>query len=234
LYHVLDTEVFGDGLPATGSAVPTLNGDFYLSINDNGAYINGLTMVTAATLSGNALDYDNGVVHLIDRTLVPATEDIVSIAVAASTATEGAEFGQLVAALTSVQENEITASLITILSGNGPFTVFAPTDAAFESLYELADVADFTALLDLVGIETLETVLLYHVFDSRVFSTDLPNLSNNTVETLGGSITFNLNDLTIADSDAALQLGTTDATIVDVDIFGTNGVIHVINEVLLP
>jgi transforming growth factor-beta-induced protein len=234
LYHAMDTEVFADGLPATGSAVTTLNGDFYLSINDNGVYINGLTMVTTATLSGEALDYDNGVVHLIDRTLVPATEDMVSLTVAASTATEGAEFGQLVAALTAVQEDELTASLITILSGDGPFTVFAPTDAAFESLYELAGVADFSALLDLVGIETLETVLLYHVLEARVFSTDLPNLSNNTVETLGGAITFNLSNLTIADSDAALQLGTADATIIDVDIFGTNGVIHVINEVLLP
>jgi len=74
-YHVINGEVFGDGLPATGSAVTTLGGDFYLSINNS---------VTAATLAGEALDYDNGVVHTIDMTLVPATDNIVSIAVAAS------------------------------------------------------------------------------------------------------------------------------------------------------
>ncbi|PLX15032.1 MAG: hypothetical protein C0597_09330 [Marinilabiliales bacterium] len=233
-YHVIDGEVFGDGLPETGSAVETLGGDFYLSINDNGAYINGLTMVTAATLAGEALDYDNGVVHLINRTLVPASDNVVEIAVAASQASENAEFGQLVAALTAVENDESTAALVTVLSGDGPYTVFAPTDAAFESLYDLANVADFAALVDAVGIGTVEAVLLYHVLDARVFSTDLPNLSNTTVETLGGAITFNLESMTIADSDAALQLGTVDATIVDTDIFGTNGVIHVIDEVILP
>ncbi|MBN2348641.1 MAG: fasciclin domain-containing protein [Bacteroidales bacterium] len=237
-YHVIDSEVFGDGLPATGSAVTTLGGDFYLSINENGVYINGLTKVTAATLSGGALDYDNGVVHLIDRTMVPATEDIVSIAVAASQASEGAEFGQLVAALTAVENDETTSSLVTILSGEGNFTVFAPTDAAFQSLYTLAQVADFDALVAAVGIGTIETVLKYHVLGSRVFSSDIPNaLDGNSsvalVPLAEGSFTLN-SDLTITDTDEALSLGTVNASIVDTDILGTNGVIHVIDEVLLP
>jgi transforming growth factor-beta-induced protein len=73
-YHVIGSEVFGNTLPATGSAVTTLGGDFYLSINTNGAFINGLTKVTAATNAGGALDYDNGVVHLIDRTLLPPSK----------------------------------------------------------------------------------------------------------------------------------------------------------------
>ncbi len=233
-YHVLGSEVFGDGLPATGSAITSLGGDFYLSLNDNGAFINGLTEVITATLSGEALDYDNGVVHLIDRTLVPASDDIVDIAVAASQASEGAEFGQLVAALTAVEEDESAADLITVLKGEGPYTVFAPTDAAFESLYELAGVADFDALVNAVGISTIEAVLKYHVVDARVFSTDLPNLASSTVTTLGGDFTLNLGSLTITDADAALELGSEDATIVDTDILATNGVIHVIDEVLLP
>ncbi|HRW62663.1 MAG TPA: fasciclin domain-containing protein [Bacteroidales bacterium] len=233
-YHVLGSEVFGDGLPATGSAITSLGGDFYLSINDNGAFINGLTKVTTATLAGEALDYDNGVVHLIDRTLLPASDDVVQIAVKASQASEGAEFGQLVAALTAVENDETTDDLITILSGDGPFTVFAPTDAAFESLYDLADVADFDALVSAVGIGTIEAVLKYHVVSGRVFSTDLPNLASSTVTTLGGTFTLNLSSLTITDTDAALTLGSADATIVDTDIFATNGVIHVIDEVILP
>jgi len=233
-YHVLDTEVFGDGLPATGSAITSLGGDFYLSLNDNGTFINGLTEVTTATLSGEALDYNNGVVHLIDRTLVPASDDIVDIAVAASEASEGAEFGQLVAALTAVEEDETAADLITVLKGDGPYTVFAPTDAAFASLYELAEVADFTALVNAVGISTIEAVLKYHVVDARVFSTDLPNLSSNTITTLGGDFTLNLGSLTITDTDAALELGSEDAVIIDTDILATNGVIHVIDEVILP
>lgn len=237
-YHVIDGEVFGDGLPATGSAVETLGGDFYLSLNESGAYINGVTMVTAATLAGEALDYDNGVVHLIDRTLVPATDDIVSIAVAASQASEGAEFGQLVAALTAVEQDQTTDALVTILSGEGSFTVFAPTDAAFQALYASAGVADFNALVDAVGIGTIEAVLKYHVLDSKVFSTDIPNALDGKESVAITPLiegTFNINsDFTITDSDAALEIGTPDASIVSTDILGTNGVIHVIDNVILP
>ena len=233
-YHVLGSKVYGNGLPTTGSAITTLGGDFYLSINSSGAFINGLTKITTATLGGGALDYDNGVVHLINRTLIPPTKNIVQIAVAASQAATGAEFGQLVAALTAVENDPDAANLITILSGSGPFTVFAPTDAAFASLYTLAGVANFDALVAAIGIPTLEAVLKYHVLGARVFSSDLPNLPSNVVATLGGSITLNLGTLTITDTDAALSLGSADATITSVDILGTNGVIHVINKVLLP
>ena len=233
-YHVLGSEVFANALPPTGSAVTTLNGPFYLSINTNGAFINGLTKITTATVSGGALDYTNGVVHLINRTLLPATKNVVEIAVAASQAATGAEFGQLVAALTAVENDPTAANLITILSGTGPFTVFAPTDAAFASLYTLAGVADFNALVAAVGIPTIEAVLKYHVVGARVFSSDLPNLPSNVVATLGGNITLNLGTLTITDTDAALSLGSADATITATDILGTNGVIHVINQVLLP
>jgi transforming growth factor-beta-induced protein len=233
-YHVLGSRVYANGLPPTGSAVTTLGGDFYLSINTNGAFINGLTKITTATLAGGALDYDNGVVHLINRTLIPPTKNIVQIAVAASQANPGAEFGQLVAALTAVENSGTTSKLITILSGAGSYTVFAPTDAAFQSLYTKAAVANFDALVNKVGIGTIEAVLKYHVIGARVFSTDLPNLISNVVTTLGGTITLNLSALTITDTDNALHLGTDDAAITATDIMGTNGVIHVINQVLLP
>lgn len=237
-YHVIDGEVFADGLPATGSAVGSLGGNFYLSINDNGVYINGISMVTAATTAGGALDYDNGVVHLIDHTLIPATNDIVSIAVSASQASEGAEFGQLVAALTAVEQDQSTDALVSILSGDGPFTVFAPTDAAFQNLYASAGVADFEALVSAVGIETIAVVLKYHVLGAKVFSTDIPNaLAGNPSVAISplNEGTFTINDnFTITDSDAALGLGTPDAAIVSTDILGTNGVIHVIDQVILP
>ncbi|MDX9810863.1 MAG: fasciclin domain-containing protein, partial [Bacteroidales bacterium] len=233
-YHVLGSEVFGNTLPATGSAVTTLGGDFYLSVNTNGAFINGTSKVTAATNAGGALDYSNGVVHLINRTLLPPSKNVVEIAVAASQAAQDAEFGQLVAALSAVEADPAGADLVTALSGTGPFTVFAPTDAAFESLYDLAGVADFDALVAAVGIPVVEAVLLYHVVDARVFSTDLPNLTGTTVTTLGGTFELNLGELTITDTDEALGLGSADAGIVATDILGTNGVIHVINEVILP
>ncbi|GAB4229527.1 MAG: hypothetical protein Tsb0034_01130 [Ekhidna sp.] len=238
-YHVLGSEVKKAALPATGSAVTTLNGDFYLSINDNGVFINGLTEVT-----NTDLDYENGVVHVIDRTLVPAEDDIIQIAVAASEATEGAEFGQLVAALTAVSENTAD-DLITTLKGVGPFTVFAPTDAAFQALYDAvtdqdddgdADIDDLVSAAG--GLGTISTVLQYHVYSGRVFSTDIPNLLGSTssvsiTAVAGGSWTLN-DDLTITPTDGALSLGLDDASIVDTDILATNGVIHVIDQVILP
>ena len=234
-YHVLGSEVKAADLPATGSAVTTLNGDFYLSINSDGVFINGSTEVVATDL-----DYDNGVVHVIDRTLMPPSSNVVEIAVAASTATE-AEFGQLVAALTAVENDANAANLITALSdASGSFTVFAPTDAAFQALYTLAGVSDFAGLIALEGVDlnTIATVLQYHVLQGRVFSSDLPNVLDGgmtaTITPLAGG-TFTLNSsLTLTDVDGVLSLGTSDATIVDTDILGTNGVIHVINQVILP
>ena len=234
-YHVLDSEVKEADLPATGSAVTTLNGDFYLSINTDGVFINGTTGVVDTDI-----DQDNGVVHVIDRTLIPASDNVVEIAVAASQATEGAEFGLLVAALTAVENDMDAPDLITALSDeDGAFTVFAPTDAAFEALFTLAGVDDLNGLVTAAGgLEVIATVLQYHVVSGRIFSTDIPNVldgnMNATVTPLAGG-TWTLNsDLTITDVDDVLSLGTEDATIVGTDILATNGVIHTIDEVILP
>ncbi|MEO1254974.1 MAG: fasciclin domain-containing protein, partial [Bacteroidota bacterium] len=240
-YHVLGSEVKEANLPATGSAVSTLNGDFYLSINNEGVFINGSTEVIATDI-----DQDNGVVHVIDKTLIPADQDVVEIAVAMSEMTEGAEFGQLVAALTAVENDMNAPDLITVLKGNGPFTVFAPTDAAFQTLYDAVPDSDQDGdndITDLVaavpdGLNTIAVVLQYHVFNGRVFSTDIPNLlDGNTSVSItpvaGGNWTLNSN-LTITPTDAALGLELDDAEIVGTDVLGTNGVIHVIDQVILP
>lgn len=230
LYHTLDSEVLAANLPATGSTISALGGNFYLSINDNGVFINGSTQVIATDV-----DADNGVVHVIDRTLVAPSSNVVEIAVA-STQADTPEFTQLVAALTAVENDANAANLISVLSGDGPFTVFAPTDAAFAQLYTDAGVEDLDGLIAAVGIETLEAVLTYHVInEARVFSTDLPNLGTNTVTTLGGSFTLDLASLSITETDAALSLNEdNEAGISSVDIHGTNGVIHVIDKVILP
>ncbi len=235
-YHVLSTEVLAADLPETGSSITTLGGNIYLSVNEQGVYLNGTTQVVDTDIEA-----DNGVVHVINRTLMPPSSNIVEIAVAASTASEGAEFGQLVAALTAIEADASTAALVTVLSSmdgtnNTPFTVFAPTDDAFEALYTAAGVADLDALVTALGTATVEQVLLYHVVaGARVFSTDLPNLTSAEVTMANsGTITLNLSNLTITDTDAALSIGTTDAKIVGTDILATNGVIHTIDQVILP
>jgi transforming growth factor-beta-induced protein len=190
-----------------GQAVTTLNeSDFYLSIND-GVFINGKTMVNTPDVEAS-----NGVIHVIDQTLVPPTQDIVEIAIDAG-------FTKLAEALTE-------AGLVETLQGEGPFTVFAPTDAAFDALYQRLGVGSPAEIDD----ATLEAVLTYHVLGARVFSSDLTD--GATPETLqSGTVTINIGDnVTLADMDSE----SADAVVASADILGTNGVIHVIDQILLP
>ncbi|CAD5276421.1 MULTISPECIES: fasciclin domain-containing protein [unclassified Imperialibacter] len=222
LYHVLGAEVTAADLPATGSAVTSLGGDFYLSINENGVFINGSTQVIATDISA-----DNGVVHVVDRTLVPPTQNIVEVAIA-STEAGTPEFTQLVAALVKVSNDPSGADLVATLSDpDGNFTVFAPTDVAFAALYEALDVTG----VDEIDVATLQAVLTYHVVSgARILSTDLPNLTSGTVGTVNGG-TFEL-DPTTATIDDNGSTSITDITATD--ILATNGVIHVIDKVILP
>ncbi len=130
-------------------------------------------------------------------------------------------FTSLVAALT---DSRHTTDFVTILSGDGPFTVFAPTNAAFQAL--LDSNSSWSSLAD-VPIATLESVLLYHVVSGANVQSD--QLSNGDVTTLGGVVTI---DLT-----TGAQIKTTSsqiANIIIVDVQGTNGVVHAIDTVLLP
>ena len=235
-YHVLGTVVTAENLPATGSAVPTSNGDFYLSITNDEVFINGVSQVIATNLDPDP-DMDNSIVHVIDRTLVPPAGSIVDIAVAASNAEEGAQFGQLVAALARVSNNG-GADLVTTLDGDGDFTVFAPTDQAFQDLYDA--LGDGVNGVDDISVANLETVLTYHVIaGTRAFSTDLPNILMGTSGDLptfqGSNITVDLSNLTITEIDAVLMVDDNNvANIIDTNILATNGVIHVIDKVILP
>ena len=214
LYHVLGSEVLAADL-SNGDAVPTLNPDgasFYLSINDNGNFINGAT-----TITGTDLQASNGVVHTIDLTLTPPPSDIVQLAI------DGG-YSRLAEALTE-------AGLVMTLQGDGPFTVFAPTNEAFDALYATLMVDGPADIDDAL----LEDVLTYHVLSGRVFSSDLSDgLQPETLSdaTDPSQITINIGDgVTITDnSDDTAD----DATVGPTDKLGTNGVIHEINAVLLP
>lgn len=206
LYHVVSGRAPSSGL-TNGQAVSTVaEEDFFLSLGDN-VVINGTSTVTDVDVAAS-----NGIIHVIDRTLVPPTEDIVSIAV-------GAGFTKLAEALTE-------AGLVETLQGDGPFTVFAPTDAAFEALYTRLGVSGPSEIDD----ATLEAVLTYHVLGARVFSSDLTDgAMPETLQT--GTVTVNLGEnVTVTDVDS----GSPDAVVTATDILGTNGVIHVIDQILIP
>jgi len=110
------------------------------------------------------------------------------------------------------------AGLVDALSAEGPFTVFAPTNEAFEKLFSklgVEGVKDLTA-------EQLTPILTYHVVSGKVMSTDL---SNTSVATLNGQkIKVDLSD----------GVKINDSNVVKADISGKNGVVHVIDKVLLP
>jgi len=136
---------------------------------------------------------------------VPAmADDIVDIAVGAGT------FETLVAAVTA-------AGLVDTLKGDGPFTVFAPTDEAFAALPE----GTVEALLE--DIPTLTAILTYHVVPGRVMSTDLTD--GMMAETVNGQ------SVTIGTMNGVTVNG---ANVITADIEASNGVIHVIDAVILP
>lgn len=135
------------------------------------------------------------------------TENIVALAAA------NGSFKTLTAALKA-------ADLTTTLEGTGPFTVFAPTDEAFAALPQ-------DALKELLKPENkalLAKILTYHVVPGNVASTDLKSGSVKTVE--GGSITVKV--------DPATGVTVNEAKVVQPDIKASNGVIHVIDKVILP
>ena len=109
--------------------------------------------------------------------------------------------------------------MVDALKAEGPFTVFAPTDAAFGSANDVEELRALPA-------STIGQVLTYHVVPGMILSSDLSN--GQVVETLEGS-SFTV---TIDEGDGEVSIN--DADVVQVDIMATNGVIHVIDEVIFP
>lgn len=214
LYHVLGTEVTSGNVPTgPNAAVNTLNGaDAYVTRKQDGSvFINGVAVILADV---NAV---NGVIHVIDKVLIPPTGNIVQTAIAANP-----EFTYLVAAV--VRASQGSTNVAGLLSGTGPFTVFAPVNQAFIN-------AGFATINDIMNASpaTLTTILGYHVIGARVFSSDLVNGMTPTMF-LGGTTTITL-------TGGAKIKGNgnpTASNIVKTDIVCTNGVIHVIDGVLLP
>ncbi len=143
-------------------------------------------------------------------------QSIVDVAIAASQG-ETPEFTVLVEAV-------VAADLVEALSGPGPFTVFAPTDAAFVALLDQLGTTKEALLAD---TDLLTSVLLYHVVSGRVLAADVIGMDGQDVETLNGAT------INIAVQDGGVVLNG-DVNVVTTDIEASNGVIHVIDKVLLP
>ncbi|WP_367390565.1 fasciclin domain-containing protein [Lewinella sp. LCG006] len=214
LYHVLPTEETSSKLTSTyyNTLAEYADGEpLTLYINTSG----GVKINAAIDVAAADEEVANGVIHTVNEVIEPA--NVVTFATADPT------FSNLVAALT---RTDLTADFVSILSGDGPFTVFAPTNAAFEAL--LASNPDWNTLAD-IPVATLETVLKYHVVaGANVRAADI--VSDAPVTTFEGS-TFSIS---LAGSAPVINAGSNTATIVATDVQGTNGVVHAIDTVLLP
>lgn len=213
LYHVLGGAKIASGDLADGqtyaSTASTYGPDAtQLSIliekSSNGVVINGNTNVSTADV-----DATNGVIHIIDKVLLPL--DVVGHAQANS------NFTSLVGALVAAD-----GDLVTVLSGDGPFTVFAPLNSAFAAIQSTVDG---------LTTEQLTKVLTYHVVTSgNVRSGDLSD--GLVVATANGSETFTVNisgsTVTLTDAGGGVS------TVLLTDVQGTNGVIHVLENVIIP
>ncbi len=169
---------------------------------------------TASPLSTD-IEASNGVVHIVDEVMLPPS--IVNFAL------NNSEFSSLVAALT---DSRHTTNYVTTLASAGPFTVFAPNNAAFQALLDTD--ATWNTIGD-IPIATLEAVLNYHVVNGANVQAD--QLTDGQVITMFGS-----GDITV-DLSSGAALSTTSGQTVDIiatDVQGTNGVVHVVESVLLP
>lgn len=124
------------------------------------------------------------------------------------------------------------AGLVDALSGPGPFTVFAPTDEAFAAAAaELGIPLEDLAVALALDTELLTEILTYHVVSGNVPSSDVVTLNGEAVETLSGeSFTVNVDGETVSITDGAGR----NVNVIDVDVEASNGVIHVLENVLLP
>ena len=208
-YHVVSGKVMAADVSGLTSATTVLGKDVAIKVDMGNVYINDAKVIITD------IETSNGVIHVIDAVILPPSDEaaaesntIVDVAVA------DGRFTTLVAAVEA-------AGLVETLSGEGPFTVFAPTDDAFAAL----PAGTLDSLLLPENKQQLTDILTYHVVSGKVMAAD--------VVTLTSAPTVLGKDITITVKDGKVYLNDTVQVIIT-DIEASNGVIHVIDAVLLP
>ncbi|HAX69175.1 MAG TPA: beta-Ig-H3/fasciclin [Anaerolineae bacterium] len=208
LYHVVAGKVMAADVTGLESATTVLGKDIAIKVDMGNVYINDAQVIITD------IETSNGVIHVIDAVILPPSDEAAESNTIVDIAVADGRFTTLVAALQA-------AELVETLSGEGPFTVFAPTDDAFAAL-PAGTVED---LLKPENKQALTDILLYHVVSGKVMAADVVGLTSATT-VLG-------KDLTITVTDGKVFLNDT-VEIIITDIEASNGVIHVIDAVLLP
>jgi uncharacterized surface protein with fasciclin (FAS1) repeats len=216
LYHTIPSKILAAAVPAGPNAkVVTAGGDsVFVTKNAAGVFVNGIKVTTADIAA------DNGVIHQLSKALNKPTAKIVPSA----QATAGLD--SLVKAI--VRVNTASPGLIDLINGN-ILTVFAPNNLAFTNLLKKLTLTD----INQIPLATLSKVLAYHLVAGRAFSSDLAN--GDITMFAGGKTTVNLTNGTGGGPTIlGAGSGTDKANIVATNVMCTNGVVHVIDAVLLP
>ena len=201
LYHVVSAEVASSDLSECQVANAANGQPLSFTVGDS-------VMVNGATVTIADVPASNGIVHVIDKVLTPS-----------DTPNDLPRTAQCTGIHDSLVAAVIQAELLTTLQGEGPFTLFAPTDQAF------ADAGIDLASLDTPeGKATLSDILLYHVVPGAVASSALTDCMSATA----------VNDLPLSFTVAVGSVMVNDATVVTPDVATSNGIIHVIDKVLTP
>jgi uncharacterized surface protein with fasciclin (FAS1) repeats len=199
LHHVLAGTTMAEDLN-DGDVLTTLNND-NLTVS-----VDGITyMIDMATVTSANIEASNGVVHVIDIVLIPETNDQTVMSIIENSPIH-----------TTLETAIITAGLAETLSGEGTFTVFAPSDDVFAAL------PDGALDLILANTEILTNLLLGHVHVGELYSADLTDGLNVTM--------MNEGDLTVSNDGMTIMID--DATIFQEDLEATNGVVHMIDNIL--
>lgn len=220
LYHTIGSKILASAVPAGPNAkVITAGGDsVFVTRNAAGVFVNGIKVAEAD------INADNGVIHRLSKALNKPSGNTVATAQAA-----GSGLDSLVKAV--VRANNAPGgdpTLINTLS-NATITVFAPTNAAFTQLLAALSTND----INNIPVATLLAVLRYHVVAGRAFSSDLAN--GNLAMLAGGNTTINLtNGTNGGPTIKGNGNGSATSNITATNIMTRNGVVHVIDRVLLP
>lgn len=200
-YHVVPGKLMASDV--TGAKALTTLGGQRIDI----AVKNGTAMADNAKIAQTDIAASNGVIHVIDTVIMPSTDNIVT------TADKAGSFKTLIAAAKA-------AGLVDVLTGEGPLTVFAPTDEAFGKL----PAGTLEMLLKPENKDTLAGILKYHVVAGRVFSPEAVKA--------GKAATVQGEQVTIKSDGKGVKINNASVAMADLDT--SNGVIHVIDAVLLP
>lgn len=200
LYHVVPSRLLAKTVVRLPGAT-TLNGQrIDIHVGEGGVRVDGAKVVKTD------IECSNGVIHVIDKVILPASKNVVESAAAAPS------FKTLVTAVKA-------AGLVKALVGKGPFTVLAPTNSAFQKL----PAGTLEGLLKHENRDKLQQILKLHVIPGRVFSDGA--IKAGKAKTLAGTeVTFTIRDG---------QVYANGAKIIRTDLDASNGVIHVLDDVIL-